>query len=90
MQIGDAVTIAGRVTAVHGEPATHAPELCSVMVTLPGGQTVWVNRGNVLPAPAPAPDPVEAARPRRGRHTKHVAQVQTPEDGARATFAPEA
>lgn len=85
MQVGDKVAITGRVQSVHGTPETHAPELCSVAVEIPGGQTVWVNRAAVALVPAPAPEPVEEARPRRGRHErKVVAEVETPGDNAPA------
>jgi hypothetical protein len=85
MQSGDAVTITGRVKCVHGTPETHAPELCSVEVEIPGGQTLWVNRGNVELAARSSQLAADAeasasAKPRRGRHTKHVADVETPGD----------
>ncbi len=83
MQVGDKVTITGTVRTVHGTPETHAPELCSVAVEIPGGQTLWVNQSNVELVAAPAPDPVEAVKPRRGRHErKVVAEVETPGDNA--------
>jgi hypothetical protein len=90
MQAGDRVTIAGVVKCVHGTPETHAPELCSVQVEIPGGQSLWVNRANVTLAVAPIPDPVEEAKPKRGRHErKVVAAALTPEDGADAIETPE-
>lgn len=81
MQVGDKVTITGTITTVHGTPETHAPELCSVSVQIPGGQTLWVNQSNVELVAAPAPEPVEEVKPKRGRHERKVVEVvETPED----------
>jgi len=83
MQIGDKVVIEGTIAEIHGHPSTHAAHSCSVVVEIPGGQRLWVNQSCVAAVAPPAPDPVEEAKPRRGRHTKHVAAIETPGDNPR-------